>query len=40
MDALLRAFGNSIDPQRGKPTNTECIAMLAEKLWEHNSMEA
>ena len=32
VDALHRAFGNSIDPQRGKPTNTECIAMLAQQL--------
>lgn len=31
VDALERVFGNSIDPQRGKPTNTECIAMLAER---------
>lgn len=32
--ALHRIFGNSIDPQRGKPMNTECIAMLAEQLRE------
>lgn len=32
--AIHRVFGNSIDPQRGKPTNTECIAMLSEQLWE------
>ena len=27
-------FGNSIDPQRGKPTNIECIARLAEAVCE------
>lgn len=32
--AIHRVFGNSIDPQRGKPTNTECIAMLSEQLLE------
>ena len=32
METLARLFGNSIDPQRGKPTNTECIALLAEQL--------
>ncbi|MDR0928499.1 MAG: response regulator [Oscillospiraceae bacterium] len=32
MEALHRVFGNSIDPQRGKPTNTECIARLAQKV--------
>ena len=32
METLSRLFGNSIDPQRGKPTNTECIALLAEQL--------
>lgn len=32
MEVLHRIFGNSIDPQRGKPTNTECIAMFAERL--------
>lgn len=30
MENLLTLFGNSIDPQRGKPTNIECIARLAE----------
>ena len=34
MDTLLRLFGNSIDPQRGKPTNIECIARLAEAVCE------
>lgn len=34
VDALHRIFGNSIDPQRGKPTNSECIAMLSERLRE------
>ena len=32
METLARLFGNSIDPQRGKPTYTECIALLAEQL--------
>lgn len=40
METLHRVFGNSIDPQRGKPTNTECIAMLVEQLWERMSLEA
>ncbi len=39
VDALHRIFGNSIDPQRGKPTNTECIAMLAQQLREQFTME-
>jgi len=39
MDALHRVFGNSIDPQRGKPTNTECIAMLAQALCGQLNME-
>jgi len=30
MDALYRLFGNTMDPQKGKPTNGEFIAMLAE----------
>lgn len=30
MDALFRFFGNTMDPQKGKPTNGEFIAMLAE----------
>lgn len=30
MDALYRFFGNTMDPQKGKPTNGEFIAMLAE----------
>lgn len=25
-------FGNTIDPTRGKPTNAQCISMLAQKL--------
>ncbi|MDR0897775.1 MAG: response regulator [Oscillospiraceae bacterium] len=32
MEALHRVFGNSIDPQRGKPTNAECIARLAQRM--------
>jgi len=32
VEVLNRVFGNSIDPQRGKPTNSECIAMLAQRL--------
>ena len=34
MEVLHRVFGNSIDPQRGKPTNTECIAMFVERLFK------
>jgi len=30
MDALHHLFGNTMDPQKGKPTNGEFIAMLAE----------
>jgi two-component system response regulator (stage 0 sporulation protein A) len=30
MEALYRFFGNTTDPQKGKPTNGEFIAMLAE----------
>ncbi len=30
MDVLYRFFGNTMDPQKGKPTNSEFIAMLAE----------
>ncbi|MCL2811216.1 MAG: sporulation transcription factor Spo0A [Clostridia bacterium] len=30
MDALHHIFGNTMDPQKGKPTNGEFIAMLAE----------
>ncbi len=37
--AIHRIFGNSIDPQRGKPTNTECVAMLAEQLRERMTLE-
>ncbi|MCL1965370.1 MAG: response regulator [Firmicutes bacterium] len=33
MEVLHHVFGNSIDPQRGKPTNSECIAMLVQRLW-------
>lgn len=40
MEVMHRIFGNSIDPQRGKPTNTECIAMLVEQLFEKMSLEA
>ena len=29
MDTLTRYFGNTIDPDRGKPTNGEFIARLA-----------
>ncbi|MDR3051352.1 MAG: sporulation transcription factor Spo0A [Oscillospiraceae bacterium] len=29
-EAFYRLFGNTIDPQRGKPTNREFIAVLAE----------
>jgi two-component system response regulator (stage 0 sporulation protein A) len=30
MEALHHLFGNTMDPQKGKPTNGEFIAMLAE----------
>lgn len=40
MDTLLRTFGNSIDPQRGKPTNIECIALLAQRLRKECEREA
>lgn len=40
MEILHRIFGNSTDPQRGKPTNTECIAMLVEQLNEKMSLHA
>lgn len=39
MEPLLTAFGNSIDPQRGKPTNIECIALLVERLRKENDLE-
>ena len=38
MEVLHRIFGNSIDPQKGKPTNTECIAMLVQRLQERISL--
>lgn len=42
--AIYEVFGNTIDPQRGKPTNGEFIALLAEtarlrvrrKMWKNN----
>ena len=34
MDTLTRYFGNTIDPGRGKPTNTEFIARLANVVRE------
>lgn len=40
VDALHRVFGNSIDPQRGKPTNVECIALLVQQLFERKMVEA
>lgn len=39
VEALHRIFGNSIDPQRGKPTNTECIAMLAGEIQKQIATE-
>lgn len=30
LDALYSLFGNTIDPQKGKPTNGEFVAMMAE----------
>ena len=32
VDAIYTAFGNTIDPMRGKPTNAQMIAMLAQRL--------
>lgn len=32
LDVLQREFGNTIDSERGKPTNAEFIARLADKL--------
>jgi two-component system response regulator (stage 0 sporulation protein A) len=32
MAALERLFGLSIDPDRGKPTNREFLAMIAQHL--------
>lgn len=32
MDALERFFGQSIDPQRGKPTNREFLCRMRERL--------
>lgn len=32
LDALERFFGQSVDPERGKPTNKEFLARLAERL--------
>lgn len=32
METITDLFGNSIDPNRGKPTNTEFLAMLSEKI--------
>lgn len=29
---VYRFFGNTIDPTRGKPTNAQCISMLAQRL--------
>lgn len=31
-DAIYTFFGNTIDPMRGKPTNAQMIAMLAQRL--------
>ena len=30
VQAIYEIFGNTIDPQRGKPTNGEFIALMAE----------
>lgn len=34
VETLNALFVNSIDPQRGKPTNAECIARLCQQLLE------
>lgn len=39
MDAQLRFFGNSIDPQRGKPTVSEYVATMARLIHEAESVE-
>ena len=31
-DSVYAFFGNTIDPTRGKPTNAQMIAMLAQQL--------
>jgi len=31
-DALYAFFGNTIDPTRGKPTNAQMVAMLAQRI--------
>ena len=32
VDGIYTFFGNTIDPMRGKPTNAQMIAMLAQRL--------
>ena len=29
---IYNFFGNTIDPMRGKPTNAQIVAMIAEKI--------
>ncbi len=35
LDVLGRYFGNTVNPQRGKPTNGEFIARIASELQSH-----
>ena len=32
VDVLMRYFGNTVSPEKGKPTNGEFIALIADKL--------
>lgn len=32
MDVLYKYFGNTIDPQKGKPTNSEFVSCIAEHI--------
>lgn len=36
-DNMVKLFGSSIDPERGKPTNSHYIAALAEALKAHET---
>ena len=34
LDAIARLFGLSVDPEKGKPTNAECLFLLAQRVRE------
>lgn len=34
IEILSFYFGNTVDSRRGKPTNSEFIAMLADRVWQ------